>query len=322
MKKLVSLLLALVMVFSFASVAFAADGEETTYTDMSTVTIDKTYTVTNEGTSYPDETFKFEIGETYTVENGGVGSDKQEMPTIGDVSFVTDDGTATKSVTVSLPTYTAVGVYTYTITEIAGDTAGVEYYDDTIKLVVTVIVGEDGLIRVAAVHTEATGAAKSNDIENVYNAGSLSVSKEVTGLLGDTQKYFAITITLTGEEGKDYTGNVITVGETSYAENPTTVTVGTPATFYLKDGETITLGNIPYGVTYKVTEENLNDYEETITDNDDGKIDGATQTVDVVNNKDGNVDTGIVLDSMPFVLILVVAVMGVALVSKKRSYED
>lgn len=326
MRKLISLLLALAMVFSLAIVASAA--EEGNYTDMESVTIDKTYTVTNEGTSYPNETFNFAIGESYTVDNGGVGSENQDMPTIGNVSFTTEDGTATKSVVVTLPTYTAVGQYSYTITEIAGDTAGVDYYCDTIKLVVTVIVGEDGLIRVAGVHTEEAGGTKSNVIENVYNAGSIAVEKKVTGMLGDTNKYFDITIILTGVDGKDYSGNVITVGRTSHEENPTTVTVGTPATFHLKSGETINLGNIPYGVTYTVTEADYTSdgYKQTIAGGDQngsGTVDSTSENkVVVTNEKDGQVDTGITLDSIPFVLILAVcAGAAVLFLIKRRSVE-
>ena len=54
MRKLISLLLALVMVMSFATVAFAEEGdaaETPTYTDASTVTITKNYVATNGGVS-------------------------------------------------------------------------------------------------------------------------------------------------------------------------------------------------------------------------------------------------------------------------------
>ena len=49
----------------------------------------------------------------------------------------------------NLPEYTSVGVYTYTLKETDNKTAGVTYYSKDIKLVVTVIQGEDGELRVA-----------------------------------------------------------------------------------------------------------------------------------------------------------------------------
>lgn len=327
MRKLISLLLALVMVMGLATVAFA---EEVTYTDMSTVTIDKTYTVTNEGTAYPDETFEFTFVEGYKVTEGGVGSDEQKMPTIGNVAFATANGTATKTVTINLPTYTAVGIYEYTIKETVGDTAGVVYHADPIKLVVTVIQEGNDKVRIAAVHTETSGA-KSNDIENVYYAGSISVKKDVKGILGDQSKYFAITVSLTDtasdDYGTDYTNNVITVGETSYAENPDSIVVGTPTTFYLKHNETLVLGNIPYGTEYTITEANLDDYDEAITGGDakngTGTVDAAAEElVLVTNTKGGTPDTGIALDSIPFVVMMVVcAAAAVLFVIKRRSVE-
>lgn len=326
MRKLISLTLALVMILSLSTVAFAAEGETTatpTYTDMETVTIQKTYTVTNDNTSYPDETFEFSISSEYVVEDGGVGSNDQDIPSIGSVAFDTEDGTATRDVTITLPTYTAVGKYSYTIRETVGDTAGVIYHGDPITLVVTVIQGSDSKIRVAAVHAEAEGGEKTDAIENVYNAGAISVKKIVEGALGDREKYFEITVTLTGETGKDYSGNVIAVSGGSYAENPTSVSVGTPATFHLKHNETINLGNIPYGVSYTVTEADLEDYEEVITGGDSngtGTVSDASEAqVLVTNTKEGTPETGISMDSVPYVLLLAVATLGLAvLFTKKR----
>ena len=332
MKKILSLALVLVLVLSLSTVAFAdgeegAEAAEATYTDVSTVTLIKEYKLTNAGTTSPAETFTFSELECTRVTDAaaGVTAENAPVPEIADVSYAAGEAggaNARKNITITLPQYNSVGIYTYTFTETDGGTAGVTYRSGAITLVVTVI-EQNGKIRVAAVHTEGEGENKSGEFNNEYSAGSLSVSKEVTGLLGDTQKYFAITITLTGETGKDYTGNVITVGQTTYAENPTTVAVGSSATFYLKDGETINLGNIPYGVTYAVTEVDLEDYEETITDNDGGKIDAATQTVNVVNNKGGTVDTGITMDSMPYILLLAVVFMGLfVFFSKKRMMRE
>ncbi len=346
MKKILAMMLTAAMMLSMGTAAMAAnidkDGETITYpetdpyTDIVKVTLDKTYTVTNAGTTYPTEKFDFTIArDAVTDAAEGVTAENMPLPTIvnGGVEFTSASNTSTKQITIELPTYSSVGVYTYIIKETVGDTAGVTYWEDEdgvskeIRLKVTVIQDADKKIRVAAVRTD-DGETKTDDIENVYKAGSLAVKKTVTGILGDKEKYFAITITLNGVEGEDYTGNGITVGNTSYESNPTSVVVGTPATFYLKDGETIELGNIPYGVTYTVTEENLEDYTENITGGDAngaGTVDSAAETlVDVTNNKEGTVDTGISVDSIPYIAMLGVVAVGGAgfMVSKKRRSED
>lgn len=348
MKKILAMMLTAAMMLSMGTAAMAAnvdkDGdvitypEENSYTDIVKVTLDKTYTVINEGTTtYPTEKFEFAITrDGVTDAADGVTAENMPLPTIvdGGVEFTSASATSTKQITIELPTYTSVGVYTYIIRETVGDTAGVTYWENAdgtakeINLKVTVIEDEEtGKIRVAAVRTD-DGTAKSDDIENVYKAGAISVKKTVTGILGDKEKYFAITITLTGVDGEDYSGNVITVGDTSYEKNPTSVVVGTPATFYLKDGETINLGNIPYGVTYTVTEENLEDYNGIITGGDAngvGTVDSANETlVDVTNDKGGTVDTGISVDSIPYIAMLGVVALGGTgfIVSKKRRSED
>ena len=144
-------------------------------------------------------------------------------------------------------TYSSVGIYTYTITENAGNNAGVTYYGDPIRLVVTVQQGADNKIRVAAVHTEKEGGIKSHNFENKYSAGSLQISKTVTGNMGDRDKYFKVTVTLTGESGKTYAESYnITGGSTSpdsTEKNPSTITVGKPVDIYLKHGDTVTISN-------------------------------------------------------------------------------
>lgn len=335
MKKLLSLALALIMVLTL-SVAVAAEDPA----DMTQVTIDVTYTATNTGTTSPAETFSFGVVKT-SVSDAAAGVTTDDMPDIavGGVSFAEGEaaqgGTMVKPMTITLPTvddFPSVGIYTYTIQPQAGTTAGVAYYTKDIRLVITVIEAADGQRRIAAIHTESGepgDTEKSNDIEYTYSAGSLSVTKNVAGNLGDREKYFAITVTLTGEAGKTYADSYPVTGGSKLVDGAAdaaaaTISVGTPATFYLKHGETLTIANLPYGVTYTVTEADYSseDYTQKIVFSDDAnkKIDSASDTVDVTNTKGTTVDTGVVLDSLPYVLLIAVAVVGVvAFTAKKRT---
>lgn len=329
MKKFMSLLLALLLVASLGSAAFA-DG----YTDMSAVTLTVTYNETNEGSISPAETLAFTIARTSVTDAAeGVTAENMPIPILGTVSYAEGDagkdGAMTKSLTITLPSYSSVGIYTYTIKQTAGTNAGVEYWSKDIRLVVTVIQDAvTGLIRVAAVHTEGTGGEKSDDITNTYSAGSLAVTKTVTGNMGDRDKYFAIKVTLTGEAGKTYQnpytvsgGSKLTDG--TAAGTTTSISVdGKSHTFYLKHGETFTIENLPYGVTYTVAEADYTTegYEEAeiIFPDQNKKIDTASETVGITNNKQATVDTGIVLDSLPYVLLLVLSIGGAVLFLLKR----
>lgn len=335
-KKLMALFLAMVMVMGLSVTAFADEtgtgtDDEKTYNDMSTVTITKVYTAINDGTTSPAETFTVtQVGDGRVVDG-----DATSAPALGAITgaaFIEGAATttgATASITITLPTYEKVGIYEYTLREVAGTTAGVTYFNGDITLRVTVI-EQDGQVRVAAVHTETKeeGAdwdpnSKTDRIENTYSAGSLSISKTVTGNLGDKSKYFKVTVTLTGEEGKTYATSYAVTGG-SYTENPTSIEIGTATDFYLKDGDTITIENLPYGVTYTVveadyTESDGYDAADYTFSDEDKKIDSESDTVKITNNKDTSVDTGITMDSLPYIVLLaLVVVAGVVFFSKKR----
>lgn len=322
MKKLLSLALALIMVLTL-SVAVAAAA----HTDMETITISVTYNATNEGTTSPAEEFVFAIANTSVTDAAsGVTKENMPTPTAGSVTYAAGEagnaGTMTKNVTITLPEYTSVGIYTYTITPTLGTNAGVTYWAKPIKLVVTVI-EQNGKTRVAAVHTEDEQEQKSDDITYTYSAGSLAVTKNVAGNLGDRSKEFNVTVTFTAPEAGvvNSTISYIVDGETktiapaAWKENTASVQIA------LHHGETVTFTNIPYGVTYHVAEDSYEaeDYE-TSYNKQDGTIEAASDAVTITNNKENQVDTGIVLDSLPYILLIAVALVGVvAFTAKKRT---
>ncbi len=338
MKKLISMLLALLLVMSLSSAAFA---NSATYTDMSTVTLTINYNETNDGSTSPAEDLSFTISNTSVTDAAsGVDTASMPTPTLGTVSYAEGDAgdtDMTKTLTITLPSYTSVGIYTYTITQTAGNKAGVSYWASDIRLVVTVVQDTNGLLRVAAVHTEGGEGEKSDDITNTYSAGSLAVTKTVTGNMGDRSKYFAVNVTLTGEDGKTYATSYTVTGGTKLVNGTddattSTISIGTPATFYLKHGETFTISNLPYGVTYTVTEEDYTAEENggydtpayTYSDAETTKtVDSSSETVGITNNKGAIVDTGISLDSLPYILLLVISLTGaVVFIVKRRSSRE
>ena len=305
--------------------AFAASGE--TYADMDSVVIKKNYELANEGTFSPAETFSFDIeADNVTDASDDITPENMPMPTIGTVSYLRGEAgstTKTKEIKIDLPKYDSVGVYTYIIHEVAGNSAGVTYYGDAILLRVTVI-EQDGKLRIAAVHTEdpeSTGEGKKDDFDNLYSAGELEVHKDVEGIMGNKEKYFEFRVQLTGEEGKTYQDSYAITGG-SYDANPDSIEIRpgetTEATFYLKDDDTIHIENLPYGVEYKVSETPVADYVTTETGTE-GEVDEAVEQANFTNTKGGTVDAGVVLDSAPYLFTLTGAAgVGLLLTLRRR----
>lgn len=309
MKKFVAILLTLMLVLGVSG-ALAADAE--------TVVINKKYKLVGAGSS-PEETFTLvQTGSEVT------SGDATAAPALGaitgaafDAGAATADG-VTKPITVSLPNYDRVGIYEYTLKEVQGNNAGVGYYDAAMKLVVTVINGNNGLERVAAVHTElAPGAAKSDTFENTYSAGTLTVKKTVTGNLGDKNKEFDFTVTFAAPQGKDWTPAIgLPKGATMVADNPMSYT------FKLKHDAMATFGNLPAGVTYTVIEAPVEGYTTTST-GENGVIIAGLNEVTFTNEKKGEIDTGVTTENLPYVLLIgFVVLAGAALLIKRKAHNN
>lgn len=197
----------------------------------------------------------------------------------------------------------------------------VTYYGNDIKLVVTVVNGDNGKLRVADVHTEGKGETKNDTFTNTYSAGKLNITKTVTGNLGDKSKYFEFKVTLTGEAGKTY-GETYAVSGGSYDTNPGSIKIGEETTFMLKHGDTISIANLPYGVKYTVTETAADGYT-TTKSGDTGSINAAETTAAFTNSKTGTIDTGVTTESLPYVVLMgFVVLAGAALLLKRKAHNN
>lgn len=163
--------------------------------------------------------------------------------------------------------------------------------------------------------------------ENKLNTTDVTVSKTVDGNMGDRNKAFTFTATLT-VNGEPFAFPAPENGE-QYTKNDD----GT-ATFTLKHGDTITLNDIPLGAKVEVSETVVSGYETSF------KVDGAEQategitvtfenvstshSAEFINTKNVTIDTGISLDSIPYILILVgvIGAAGFLFLRRRRSFED
>lgn len=330
MKKILSLALALVLVLSMSTVAFAADYGE--YLDKST-SFTKEYVVTN-GTA-PAETFDFAVEYQSFKNNEGETETVSTYPTVtlGDAIFtsalsVTDD--AAVSVEISNYADVALGVYTYKITEVVPTTktAGTTYNSEPVYLVVTILRDEDSANHyVAAIHYETATGEKTGKITNSYNAGQLSVTKQIEGNMADMSKKFEFTVLFTPAEGTAFDTTVQIANDAASTNREYKATANEDGTytivFNLGDDETATFTNIPVGTTYTVSE-NEDGYTGEHTIVADGSITGGDADADVwTNTLTSEIDTGINMDSMPYILLLAVACMGLfVFISKKRMMRE
>lgn len=339
MKKIFSLMLAAVLALGLTAMAWAVAEEPgasggTTYTDDDRITIEKCYRLVNDSTVSPAETFHFSLttlgvtDSTETLATMPRFTDANgDLITGFDISFAEGEATAAgavKSYTLMLPAYDTVGIYTYEIAEVVDDdahTAGVTYNTQKLLLKVTVIQTEDGRIRVAAVHLGDEDGDKVGQVVNTYAAGTLDVTKTVAGLMGDQNKPFHFTATLTRPAGLVMDSTIgFTVAGVAQAFTPVWDNNGRcTVPFDLKHGQTASLTNLPYGMTYTVAEDDYTGSGYTTTQTgDSGTISAGSVTAAFTNTKGGNVDTGVLLDSAPYALLLVMALSGGAVLLLRR----
>ena len=197
---------------------------------------------------------------------------------------------------------------------------------------------------------------------------NVTITKQVTGLLGDTTRYFNFSVSITTQDNKDCTAEV-------KAEKANNVPVDDLSNFTLRHNETVTLKNVPIGATITVTEVKPGEHykvsatgygeqngsdsgnvtftyvavantptggdaneanlmllsvDEDTAVGDDGEAvaydTGAEVTnnqITVINRCDLMPDTGVLLDTLPYIVILAVVVGGgILLMLRKRRKED
>lgn len=192
---------------------------------------------------------------------------------------------------------------------------------------------------------------------------NVTITKQVTGLLGDTNKEFTFNVSIT-QNNVACTGVTAKKGNDSVSLND----------IKLKHGETVTLENVPIGATITVTEVTPGEHynvsatghngeknggnnvtftyvavantatasdadeaalmllsmeEDTAVDADGDPVAYAAGTkvtnnaITVINRCDLLPDTGVLLDTLPYIVILAVVAGGVALLMlRKRRKED
>ncbi len=180
---------------------------------------------------------------------------------------------------------------------------------------------------------------------------SFTIAKQVTGNMGDLQKEFDFTVTVTDNSGSSPTFKVDGKEYTGTANN-----------IKLKHDGSVTLTNVPIGATVTITEGDSADGYETSAKLGDTTIEGVNRsftftvvrsttaaatasleedaeavpelvllsedteshtiaegnTVTIINNKEIEPPTGVLLDTLPYILLLAAVGMGTAVLAMRR----
>lgn len=342
LKKTIRRLGALAMVLAmavsvFAVNASAVDGEQTP--EARKFYIKKTVSVTGENVLAPNTTFSYSVangtvktdaeGDTITVPGSGSVYVKNGVNAnkihIANSVFTPSTTASTKyeaqnEVTFDAGTFTAPGIYYYTVTEtIPEDTAkydGITYDDSTLKMYVYVVNDESGY-KVDGIVVTKNGTDKGEGFDNKYkvdekNDGKLVLTKEVTGTQGDKNADWTFKIKIAGPAGEKYLTSKGTVIEA----NDQTATEVT-----LKHDQTFTIYGLSAGDKVEIVEDEANSegyttkyatadktqiYGNAVNYTDKVQVTGSAY-VKVINDKDYTTPGGVIMTIAPYALMLVVA---------------
>ncbi len=329
MKRMLSIVMALVLVLSLGTVAFA---DTVSYTATAKTTFEEVVkTYTSENDVVVNETLSFASTASTSNPDGGAAN-----LTVADLTVSSlNPGT----LTVTIPSLSVAGTYEWTIKEKVGSTAGVTYSTDEVHVIVLVEYDNNThALKIANTTSYIKGVkaedsdevVKKKDFTNTFASGSFTVEKAVTGNMANENDKFDITVTLTSSNPIGTKISVLgtDVETTEWTKSSGTWTYTKELNISKADGKQ-TFSNIPVGVVVTVSEKKDSDrndgytYVSTKIGEDDFTeltvADDTNAAIVVTNQKTSEITTGISMDTLPYVLLLAVACMGIiAVVSKKR----
>lgn len=293
-------------------------------------TITKNWTVASEQQFDENETFTFQLTYDHA---GKVGTNDYATPTgEGGVSIsgkeltkngLVYSGTKTLSDVLSDVDFSKPGQYYFNLTETDGDNQNIVYSKDSYQVRVDVVWDDvvAGTLKINDVEVLKDGKKAEAVFNNgKHDAADLTVEKKVSGTAANTEDPFDFTITLDGVTG-EYT--------VVLPDGTTTTTNNGSWSGKLKHGQSVKIENLPVGAKYTVSEADT-DYEESYVVDGASSVGGVTtgeqtvkqggDNVTFTNKKGFAADTGITMNTIPYVIAGGVVVAGAAtlVISRRR----
>ena len=314
-------------------------------------------TRTIEGLTNPvTNTFRYEIqgDENNPAEIDMVSS----QAIVFDAAIPDEDGKVVGALDFDLSDleFPVAGEYNFILSEYQSIDGAIRYPTDPSRYTITVVVSNEldeddfptGDLTATLVEMAKIGGGKaavefSSTAKNTY----IEIKKRVAGAAANTEEYFKVAVQIDGTLGEQYTisgldSTVVYKGEE--VNNPTSVTMGSIANIYLKHDQVAVIGmnanglmEIPINNSYRVSEVIGNDegynttvdgqsvklaFKSTVASPSNGGnaiAFNANNKTEIINKKEGTgVDTGVVLNAVPFLVLLAVGAVGL-LVAKRLS---
>ena len=192
---------------------------------------------------------------------------------------------------------------------------------------------------------------KISGIINRYVSGQFNVTKSVKGNLGDPDKKFKVTVTFSSNKpvrtpiivtsNDTATSTTIKSYDSTAASNDWQAVGSTSdsyiytGTYEVKNGITISFNNIPYGVSFNAKEDNYSDdgytakYYQIDQNNTKTEINADTKqemngaqiyNLEIVNDKQQELPTGVFTSNLPYFIILIAAAGGLVIFLASRKH--
>lgn len=351
--KMFGMLLTLVTVLGSGVINVSAQGEETQTYSLENASLTKDFHVADgvDISGFNTFTFKFtpDVSNTASTDDHPTVSDK--TVTVGTQSDDHAYGSLTFDNIFDIDDFLHAGEYIYTVNEIEGNNDKITYDDSEYKIHLYVINNESGL-EFSGVTVENGDGEKVDptikqgentsgfNFENTYkenietpegeNGGVLKVTKSVTGNYGDKTKTFPVTVTLTIPTTANESDVILDTDSKGTLD-------GLVVTADLSDSDSIIFRQLPAGTEFKVEEIQDSLYDGKISGDliteavfDTGVnvtasslnpiVDNSGKNVALVNHRDNLIPTGIIINNMPYMLLVVLAGVGLTfIVVKKRA---
>ena len=289
-----------------------------------------------EGIAAPEVTFYFTAEKvTADAPNATIGSLTYSNADTAEVK----NGLSSfdKEADITFETFPHAGLYEYTIRETAGTENGITYDTAAYHLNVYVVNEENGNLEVRSITAEKDGAKQDElSFTNTYRKNSsLTISKSTEGMHADKTKDFEFTIKFEraateSDEIDVYTGII--------GDETVNCKVGEETTFELHDGESLVFDCLPAGTHYvvseiaeedgytpsiKVVENGVQTLETTVSEKEGISsaktgitlVGEGTNKVEFTNTYQDIALTGIALNNLPFIILIILAI-GALLLSK------
>ena len=344
-KRLLSMFLTLLMVLGLGVVTASAEGEPTYSLDKASLTKDFQVADGVDISSFNTFTFSFTAGSSDTAAEGDHPAIANQTITVGTQSGDHAYGSLTLDNVFKIDDFKHAGEYVYTVEEAPGSNNKITYDNSKYTLRLYVTNGDNGL-EFSGVTVENADGEKVDPIikdgdntsdfnfENTYKEdftnddGILTVTKSVTGDYGDKTKTFPVTVQLT-------IPSTATVSDVNLASDSKGTLSGLTVTANLADGDSIIFSKLPAGTTFKVEETQANFYTGTISGDlvDENTfatgvdvtaastgpiVDSNGKTVTITNNRDNVIPTGVIINNLPYILMVAVAVLGAVFIVLKK----